>query len=101
MAYVEAPQFGIEIELLVRPRPALLEFMGQYGYEESTEYFQVRKNRRALHQALAESLSDGGLETKVDEEEGEFSTWLVAYDGSIRESDGFCRFPYCYQTNQG
>ncbi|KAI9764376.1 MAG: hypothetical protein M1840_008514 [Geoglossum simile] len=89
MAYVEAPQFGVEIELLVRPKPALLEFMSQYGYEESTEYFQARKNRRALHRALAEALSVGGLAAKVDEDEGEFSTWLVAYDGSIQESDGF------------
>jgi len=101
MAYVEAPQFGVEIELLVRPKPALLEFMCQYGYEESIEYFQARKNRRALHRALAETLSEGGLAAKVDEDEGEFSTWLVAYDGSIRESDGFCRFPPCYQLNRG
>jgi hypothetical protein len=57
MAYVEAPQFGVEIELLVRPKPALLEFMGQYGYEESIEYFQARKNRRALHRNPSLSVS--------------------------------------------
>ena len=96
-AHVEALLFGVEIELLIRPKPALLEVMGKYGYEDSSEYHQIRRNRRVLHCALAETLTKGGLASKVDEDEGEFSTWIVANDTSIKESDAFCRFPRCYQ----
>ena len=59
-AHVEALLFGVEIELLIRPKPALLEVMGKYGYEDSSEYHQIRRNRRALHRALAETLTKGG-----------------------------------------
>ena len=88
--------FGVEIELLVKPKPALYEFITQYGYQESQEYYQLRKNRQAVFQAVARVLYQDGLETKTetDEHNGDFSTWTIAYDGSILESsphDGFCK----------
>ena len=89
--------FGVEIELLIRPKPALYGLINQYGYQESQEYYQLRKNREAVYQALAQALSQGGLETEMDEDKSEFLTWMIAYDGSIRESsphDGFCESIY-------
>ena len=89
--------FGVEIELLVRPKPALNGLINQYGYQESQEYYQLRKNRRAVYQALAQALSQGGLETEMDEDKSEFLMWMIAYDGSIHESsphDGFCESIY-------
>jgi hypothetical protein len=93
MASVNAFLFGVEIELLIRPKHALSVLTNQYGYQTSQEPDQVERNRGAIHKALAQRLTEGGLLTKLGENEGDFSTWLIVNDKSIQENspnDGYC-----------
>ena len=95
------------------PGPALLGTCKKYGYHEApSSKLDVDRNRRATHVALAIAFSGLLRPTKLDatalegmdhpavdkvenlmQEEGNYSTWLVADDSSIRETeptDGFC-----------
>ena len=98
MATTKTLRFGIEIELLVQPKAELIKAIADDDeYKESQDYYQLRKNRRAIYRALANVFSRNKIVMELDEGERVatgYLAWSIAYDGSIQERnphDGFCQ----------
>jgi hypothetical protein len=114
--------FGVEFELLVRPKPALYKRLAKSSFNHkvdsaaapdkkpSDEKKQktdeankaIAKNRTALHTAIAEELSGNGIPTNVEdslsdvtshESEVLYLDWGVVDENALEERPGFCKFP--------
>jgi len=86
--------FGVEMEMLIRPRSSLMAILSsEYNWESGVtpatpDSNRRARNRRALHQAVAEILTSGGVPATTSA--GDYRDWTVADDGSIDESVEFC-----------
>lgn len=82
--------FGVEIEILVRPKEHIVEEMEKpfHNDAEDQSYHGKRRNRIriAIHQALTSYFNQAGVEAKTDydEEDQEWREWTMTPDVSIR-----------------
>lgn len=80
--------FGIEIELLIKPKPHMLEVVAQHGYAVANI---PRINMIALHKTLVEQCWLWRLPIELYNEDSDYKEkWQVAADASIMAKDGFC-----------
>ncbi|EGE06932.1 hypothetical protein TEQG_05985 [Trichophyton equinum CBS 127.97] len=79
--------FGIEIELLIKPKPHMLEVVAQHGYAVANI---PRINMIALHKTLVEQCWLWRLPIELYNEDSDYKEkWQVAADASIMAKDGF------------
>jgi hypothetical protein len=97
--------FGVEMELLLKPKPTLMADLQSYGFSpqlqptaNGTEKHKDAKlrNRMALRQAVAKALSRAGIETALKSET--FADWVAGDESSLTEvvdarGGGYCTGP--------
>jgi hypothetical protein len=110
--------FGFEIELLVKPKPSLNEYLEHHGFDhkikptqENTAFKKRRAavyydkeeaakeaNRTALRKAVAEVLTQCGVETKVRRATGGYTDWSIRNESTLNEAvdsdqtgGGYCK----------
>lgn len=88
--------FGVEIETLLRPKQHIvqdLESDFNYNAEDMSQRGKGR-NRVAILDALADFITQAGVETNTrydDDEETAYDTWYVTGDASIQERSNYCK----------
>ncbi|KAL2017758.1 hypothetical protein VTK56DRAFT_1676 [Thermocarpiscus australiensis] len=80
--------FGVEMELLVKPKPALNQLLKEGNFNHAVQPNHQddaakEANRRALRLALANVLTDAGVETKL--EVAKYASWTVIKEASLTE----------------
>lgn len=86
--------FGMEIELLVKPKGPLMPFMTAYGWDQAVTFEtndddpRKARNRASLRAAIAQVLTVRTVKTGVNI--GEYKDWTVVDERSLDELPGFC-----------
>jgi hypothetical protein len=86
--------FGIEIELLVRPKAVLGSRLQHHRFDhsittDSTDENAKVANRLALREALAQFFTDRGLSAVTEPEL--YKTWMIVDEDSLDEHSGYCK----------
>lgn len=88
--------FGVEIELLLKPKQHIvqdLESDFNYNAEDMSRRRKAR-NRVAILNASADFITQAGVETNTrcdDDIEKAYHIWYVTGDGSIQEPSNYCK----------
>lgn len=86
-------RFGVEMEFLLKPKPALTEILEKYRFNyacttDSRDEAAKQANRIALRKALAEILESRDIPA-VTSVAG-YDKWTMAEEGALDEQPGFC-----------
>ncbi|EFR04945.1 hypothetical protein MGYG_07946 [Nannizzia gypsea CBS 118893] len=79
--------FGVEMELLVKPKDNLFPMLVEYGYKQNNIQ---RINRNVVHAVIVKKFLEEEFPMELATEDSQYiCNWLVASDSSIKESSGF------------
>lgn len=86
--------FGMEIELLVKPKSYLAPLLTAYGWNPAITFATQSKehkmaNRDALRAALADAITRAGI--RAGTMPLDYKDWTVADERSLDEFVGFCK----------
>lgn len=87
--------FGMEMEYLLKPKPAMRDLLNHHGFNDtitpdSSDDKGKQANRGALRMALVDLL--GARDIAAGLSTGEYDKWTVADEPSLDERPGFCTF---------
>lgn len=88
-------RFGLEIEFLLKPKPAADKILKKYGFRQeittqSNNSEARRANRYAIRATLAELFGAGGIRTGLST--GDYEQWTPVDEPSLDERPGFCKY---------